>query len=49
MQFELPSRGDVSKCVVTRETIERGIKPMLVTDATGELDAVDGELGEQAS
>ena len=49
VQFELPSRGDVSKCVVTRETIERGIKPMLVTDATGELDAVDGELGEQAS
>ena len=46
VQFELPSRGDVEKCVVTKETIERGIKPMLVTDSTGEFDAVDGELGE---
>jgi ATP-dependent Clp protease ATP-binding subunit ClpX len=48
VQFELPSRGDVKKCVVTRETIEKGQRPMLVTDAGGELDAV-GELGEQAS
>jgi ATP-dependent Clp protease ATP-binding subunit ClpX len=31
--FELPSRRDVTKCVVTRETIERGIKPTLVTVA----------------
>ncbi len=49
VQFELPSRGDVQKCVVTKETIERGIKPMLVTDATGEHDIVGDELGEQAS
>src|ERR671910_50055 len=33
VQFELPSRRDVSKCVVTRETIERGLKPTLVTQA----------------
>ncbi len=32
-QFELPSRRDVSKCVVTRETIERGGTPTLVTQA----------------
>ncbi|MGZ5311795.1 MAG: ATP-dependent Clp protease ATP-binding subunit ClpX [Solirubrobacterales bacterium] len=50
VQFELPSRGDVKKCVVTRETIERGTRPMLVTDAGGEPDAFgDEELGEQAS
>jgi len=50
VQFELPSRGDVSKCVVTRETIEKGIKPMLVTDASGEQATVaDEALGEQAS
>jgi ATP-dependent Clp protease ATP-binding subunit ClpX len=48
VQFELPSRGDVTKCVVTKETIERGLKPMLVTDSTGEHDVVD-ELDEQAS
>jgi ATP-dependent Clp protease ATP-binding subunit ClpX len=33
VQFELPSRKDVTKCVVTRETIERGINPTLVTEA----------------
>jgi ATP-dependent Clp protease ATP-binding subunit ClpX len=33
VQFELPSRRDVKKCVVTKETIERGVKPTLVTVA----------------
>ncbi|MBK5115470.1 MAG: ATP-dependent Clp protease ATP-binding subunit ClpX [Thermoleophilia bacterium] len=33
VQFELPSRLDVKKCVVTRETIEKGLNPTLVTQA----------------
>src|SRR5213595_551334 len=33
VQFELPSRRDVRKCVVTRETIQRGQKPTLVTES----------------
>jgi len=33
VQFELPSRRDVKKCVVTRETIEKGLTPTLVTQA----------------
>jgi ATP-dependent Clp protease ATP-binding subunit ClpX len=33
VQFELPSRRDVQKCVVTRETIEKGVSPTLVTVA----------------
>jgi ATP-dependent Clp protease ATP-binding subunit ClpX len=51
VQFELPSRSDVTKCVVTKETIEKGQRPMLVTDATGEHDVVepDEELGEQTA
>ena len=36
VQFELPSRRDVSKCVVTKETIERGRKPTLVTQAAAD-------------
>jgi ATP-dependent Clp protease ATP-binding subunit ClpX len=36
VQFELPSRRDVKKCVVTKETIERGVKPTLVTEAPDE-------------
>ena len=43
VQFELPSRRDVKKCVVTKETIDRGVKPTLVTvapeDEEGEPDA----------
>jgi ATP-dependent Clp protease ATP-binding subunit ClpX len=42
VQFELPSRADVSKCVVTKETIERSLKPTLVTQA-----AVDAPIDEQ--
>ena len=50
VQFELPSRGDVQKCVVTKETIENGIKPMLVTDSTGEDEIVEDQaLGEQTA
>jgi ATP-dependent Clp protease ATP-binding subunit ClpX len=37
--FELPSRKDVSKCVITKETISKGIKPTLVTSAGNDLDA----------
>ena len=33
VMFELPSRRDVRKCVITRETIEKGIDPTLVTEA----------------
>ena len=43
MQFELPSRRDVKKCVVTKETVEQGIRPTLVTAAAEE------EPGEQAA
>jgi len=31
VMFELPSRRDVSKCVITKETIAKGLKPTLVT------------------
>jgi ATP-dependent Clp protease ATP-binding subunit ClpX len=34
VMFELPSRDDVRKCVVTRETIEKSLPPTLVTEAT---------------
>jgi ATP-dependent Clp protease ATP-binding subunit ClpX len=44
VQFELPSRRDVKKCVVTKETIERGQSPTLVTEA-----APDDGTGERAA
>jgi ATP-dependent Clp protease ATP-binding subunit ClpX len=36
VQFELPSRRDVRKCVVTKETIEKDTAPTLVTAAPEE-------------
>jgi ATP-dependent Clp protease ATP-binding subunit ClpX len=39
VQFELPSRRDVQKCVVTKETIDNGVQPTLVTVAAPEEEA----------
>jgi ATP-dependent Clp protease ATP-binding subunit ClpX len=39
VQFELPSRRDVEKCVVTRDTIEKGSPPTLVTVAVADEEA----------
>jgi ATP-dependent Clp protease ATP-binding subunit ClpX len=47
VQFELPSRRDVSKCVVTKETIERSQPPTLVTQAAPE--AAEEELREESA
>ena len=46
VQFELPSRRDVKKCVVTRETIEKGLAPTLVTQAVAPDQPAVGGLSE---
>jgi len=46
VQFELPSRRDVKKCVVTRETVEKGLTPTLVTEAVDEEPAAGEGLEE---
>jgi ATP-dependent Clp protease ATP-binding subunit ClpX len=43
VMFELPSRRDVSKCVVTREVIEKRIDPTLVTSSAHEDLELDRE------
>ena len=44
VMFDLPSRRDVRKCVITRETIDKGIDPTLVTEAEpAEAPALDQE------
>lgn len=43
VMFELPSRADVRKCVVTKETIDRDIDPTLVTEAERILPELDEE------
>jgi ATP-dependent Clp protease ATP-binding subunit ClpX len=49
VQFELPSRRDVRKCVVTKDTIQRAIKPTLVTEAAPDEPAADLEELEEES
>ncbi|KAA0272203.1 MAG: ATP-dependent Clp protease ATP-binding subunit ClpX [Acidobacteria bacterium] len=49
VQFELPSRRDVKKCVVTRETIEKGLAPTLVTQAVPEPDGPVEDVGEESA
>jgi ATP-dependent Clp protease ATP-binding subunit ClpX len=59
VQFELPSRGDVSKCVVTKDTVERNLKPTLVTEgakaqaskkrAQQAAAAAEAQLGEKSA
>jgi ATP-dependent Clp protease ATP-binding subunit ClpX len=50
VMFELPSRKDVSKCVITKETISKGLKPTLVTSAGLHADEPEpGELAEESA
>jgi ATP-dependent Clp protease ATP-binding subunit ClpX len=49
VMFELPSRTDVSKCVITKETIEKGLRPTLVTSAGRQVSAIDDELAEESA
>jgi ATP-dependent Clp protease ATP-binding subunit ClpX len=48
VMFELPSRKDVSKCVITKETISKGLKPTLVTSAGSYADEVAADAAESA-
>src|SRR5213082_3169266 len=48
VMFELPSRRDVSKCVITKETIEKHLKPTLVTSAEGVADDEAARIEESA-
>ncbi|MFN8217438.1 MAG: ATP-dependent Clp protease ATP-binding subunit ClpX [Solirubrobacterales bacterium] len=50
VQFELPSRRDVTKCVVTRETISQGRRPTLVTEAAHQdIGASEGGFEEESA
>ncbi|MDX6608732.1 MAG: ATP-dependent Clp protease ATP-binding subunit ClpX, partial [Solirubrobacterales bacterium] len=50
VQFELPSRRDVTKCVVTKETIEQGRRPTLVTEAAPQdIGGISDELSEESA
>ena len=39
IMYEIPSRDDVTKCIITKETITEGARPVLVTGKKGEAEA----------
>jgi len=47
VMFELPSRKDIAKCVITKETISKGQRPTLVAQGGG--GAVLDELTEESA
>ncbi len=47
VMFELPSRKDVNKCVITKETIERNLRPTLVAEGGRSLGVE--ELAEESA
>jgi ATP-dependent Clp protease ATP-binding subunit ClpX len=49
VMFELPSRRDVTKCVITKECIAQGIRPTLVTSAGTYADDEPDEAVEQSA
>jgi ATP-dependent Clp protease ATP-binding subunit ClpX len=48
VMFELPSRKDVSKCVITKESISKGLRPTLVTSSDGSDLPEEDDLGAVA-
>src|SRR4029079_18970186 len=48
VMFDLPSRKDVNKCVITRETIEKHIDPTLVAEGAHAVD-VTAELDQESA
>jgi ATP-dependent Clp protease ATP-binding subunit ClpX len=49
VMFELPSRRDVSKCVITKETIANDLRPTLVTSAGAEVADEDEAPAEKSA
>src|SRR5438128_1682272 len=47
VMFELPSRNDVVKCAITKETISKELKPTLVTSGAGAAADEPEELAEE--
>jgi ATP-dependent Clp protease ATP-binding subunit ClpX len=49
VMFELPSRKDVSKCVITKETISKRQRPTLVTSGAAAVESEEEELTEESA
>ena len=43
IMYDIPSRDDVRKCIITRETIEEGSRPTLVLENGNRIDSNSNE------
>ena len=41
--FEVPSRPDIKRCVITEQSIQDGVEPLLLTEEPRHVDAEGGE------
>jgi ATP-dependent Clp protease ATP-binding subunit ClpX len=48
VMYEIPSRADVTKCVVTAESIKNHQRPLLLSRTGDELPSIDDEDVEEA-
>jgi len=47
VMYDIPSRGDVLKCIISGDTVAKKAPPILVTGAAGEGDLADVDLVEE--
>ena len=43
IMYDIPSRDDVKKCIITRETIEEGCRPALILKDGKRIDSDSNE------
>ncbi len=48
VMYDLPSRTNIKKCVVTKEVIEQSVEPTLLTEGAEEIDLPHGETSVSA-
>ena len=48
VMYDIPSRGDIRKCVVSAECVTRRVRPLLVTESGQELDSEARAIPESA-
>ena len=42
IMYEIPSREDVQKCIVSKEAIDKEVEPKLIL--AGQIEAADGDV-----
>ena len=49
VMYEIPSRGDVKKCIVSGDTIQGHKKPVLITQTGQTIDPMEVPAGEESA